>query len=274
MHVSLMLLVFLFVAVGSCLQAGPETSRRAGAPPKYLNMVHEQLKPGRNSEYDKLLAEIARGFARARIAAYWVDFEFPQERTFALNFFDSLDEQGKIVSALASGYAAHPELVQMADRLLMENVVNVNSVLGVRSDNLSYRVDSIDFAKARILLVTTICVRPGHEEDFNRVYKEKAAACGKSNADIAWVVYRAVYGSTRPTFVILSPYTSFRQMEERLAQEQAIETAGDELANRMNEAVRSAFASVESQAFIASPLCSHVPEEFASGDKEFWTVKS
>jgi len=274
-QLSLLIPAVFFVTVLASLQAWPQTTRRsAGTPPRYLNMVHQDLKPGRNTEYDRLLAAIADGFARARITAYWVEFEFSQEKTLALNFLDSLEEQDKIISALGSGYAAHPDLVQMADRLLAENVSNVNSVLGKRLDDLGYRWDAIDFAKTRILLVTTISVRPGHDTEFTLADTERAAAHRKSNSDAAWVVYQACYGSAQPTYIILTPYASFRQMDEALAQDKAIETAGTIVAEHIRQAAQSAFASVESHAFFATPRCSHVPDEFAAGDSEFWAPKS
>ena len=247
----------------------------AGGPSKYLNMVHQELKPGRNTEYEKQLAAIAKGFAQAQIGAYWVEFGFPQEKTLAFNMFDSLAEQDTIMSALGSGYAANPDLVEMADHLLSENVSKVESTLGKRIDDLGYRWDAIDFSKARILLVNSIAVWPGYELEFAEADRERAAAYERSNVGKEWVVYEALYGYRQPTFVALTPYASFQQMEESIASEQAIESFhGGTMATRIRELARTAYAGVESLVYLVNPNCSYVPAAFAAGDPEFWVNKS
>src|SRR5215469_15658381 len=99
-----------------------DTNANHGAP-KFLNMVHQELKPGRLGAYDELESSIARVYNRENIPVYWVELDSmtgPPE-VLSLNFYASTEEMDKAMVALNAGVAAHPELVQMQDRLLQEN---------------------------------------------------------------------------------------------------------------------------------------------------------
>src|SRR5579872_623726 len=68
------MLVGLFAASVRPMRAQDSNPATAG-PPKFLNMVHQELKPGRVWEYDELETSIARIYAREGIPVYWVELE-------------------------------------------------------------------------------------------------------------------------------------------------------------------------------------------------------
>src|SRR5258708_15423432 len=75
----------------SAAQDNPSSAHSAGSPPRYINVVHERLKPGRDAAYDGMLSNIRDDYERFNIPAYWIELKSitgPDEG-FSLNFGDS-----------------------------------------------------------------------------------------------------------------------------------------------------------------------------------------
>jgi hypothetical protein len=165
---ALILLLCIPVFVRTTRAQENNTDQATAGPPKFLNMVHQELKPGRSGAYAELETSIARIYSRENIPVFWVELGSitgPAEVLY-LNLFDSSEEMAKAMDALSTGLAAHPELVQMQDRLLQENTSNGTSVLGVRRDDMGYRANTIDFSKMRVLRLSTVFAHPGYERAF------------------------------------------------------------------------------------------------------------
>src|SRR4029077_21069288 len=159
---SLMILLLVPAFVGAMRAQDSASDASNAGPPKFLNMIHQELKPGRVGAYDELETSIARIYNRENIPVFWVELESitgPSEVLY-LNLFDSSEEMAKARDALNAGLAAHPDLVQMQDRLLQENTSNGTTVLGVRRDDMGYRANTIDFSKMRVLRLSTVFAHP------------------------------------------------------------------------------------------------------------------
>ena len=103
------LLPALFAASLRPMRAQDAKLATAG-PPKFLNMVHQELKPGRVWEYDELETSIARIYTREGIPVYWLELESitgPSEVLY-LNLFDSAEDLAKSEKASSAALAAHP----------------------------------------------------------------------------------------------------------------------------------------------------------------------
>jgi hypothetical protein len=244
-----------------------------GSAPKFLNLVREQLKPGRGTARNALETQLVSDFTQANIPAYWLEAERSGEEIFALNFVNSFEEFEKVVTGLAAGYADHPEILGKVDRMLQENITAVNTVFTVRRDDLGYRAKAVDFSKARILWLTTFQVRPGHEAEFAEATRAASIAHEKLGATTPWVVYEVNDGLPSPSFVLLMPLRSLSELGEAIATRQQIESANEASAVRLQEIARNAYSSVKTDIFYINPRCSHLPEDFTSGDPDFWTAK-
>jgi hypothetical protein len=244
------------------------------SPPKFLNMVHQELKPGRGGAYAELETSIARIYSRENIPVFWVELESltgPSEVLY-LNLFDSSEEMAKSRDALATGLAAHPELVQMQDRLLQENISNGTSVLGVRRDDMGYRANTIDFSKMRVLRLSTIFAHPGYERAFMETIWSLSEASSKVQARSAWAVYEVVGGLPEPSFVIVSPMESLQEIEDiSRANESLRTTEGGSLEQHLQELARIAYGTSDTRLFAVGPRMSHVSKKFAAADADFWT---
>ena len=250
------LAVVLFASVCCAQPTGPV--------PKLLNIVYHKIQPDRTSAYAFLEAAIVRGYSQANIPVHWMALPAlaGQPEVLYLNLFESFAELEKAGAAVRQGMAAHPDLAPMQDRLA-GMVRDMTTVLTVRRDDMGYRVSSIDFAKMRVLRVTTFSVRPGHEGEFVEAAKSIAAAHEKVRADAAWAVYQVNAGRVAPAFVLLTPMRSLEDADRALARTPAIE-----------DVAGPACQSWESQLYVVSREMSHVRKEFFIADPEFWLPKS
>jgi hypothetical protein len=242
-------------------------------PPKFLHMIHQELKPGRMGVYDELETSIARIYNRENIPVFWVELESvtgPSEVLY-LSFFDSSEELAKSMEALRAGLATHPELVQMQDKLLQENISNATTVLAVRRDDMGYRAKTMDFSKMRALRLSTVFGHPGYERAFMETEWSLSEASEKVQAQSAWAVYEVVGGLPEPAFVIVTPMRSLADVDEIVAAGESVKKSeGGALQQHLQELARIAFGTSDTRIFSAGPKMSHVSKEFAAGDAEFW----
>ena len=268
------LTIVLFVSVFVCTMPAQENSAdvtQAG-PPKYLNMVHQELKPGRTGAYDELETSIARIYNREGLPFFWVELESitgPPE-ALHLNLFDSSEEMAKAMGALNAGLAAHPELVQMQDRLLQENTSSETTVLGVRRDDMGYRANTIDFSKMRVLRLSTVFAHAGYERAFMETEWSLSEASEKVHAQSAWAVYEVVGGLPEPSFVIVTPMQSLEEIDNLFETNESLKkTEGGAVEQHLQELARVAYGTSDTRLFSVGQKMSHVSKKFAAGD-DFW----
>jgi hypothetical protein len=249
------------------------TDQTTAGPPKFLNMVHQELKPGRSGAYAELETSIARIYSRENIPVFWVELGSitgPAEVLY-LNLFDSSEEMAKAMDALSTGLAAHPELVQMQDRLLQENTSNGTSVLGVRRDDMGYRANTIDFSKMRVLRLSTVFAHPGYERAFMETEWSLSEASAKVHARSAWAVYEVVGGLPEPSFVIVTPMQSLQDIDGIFEASESLKTTeGGALEQHLQELARIAYGTSDTRLFVVGPRMSHVSKKFAASDADFW----
>jgi hypothetical protein len=266
------MLVALFAASARPMRAQDSNPAAAG-PPKFLNMIHQELKPGRAWEYDELETSIARIYAREAIPVYWLELESitgPSEVLY-LNLFDSSEDLAKSEKSLGAALAAHPELAQTQDRLLQENTSSGTTVLGVRRDDMGYRANTIDFSKMRALRLSTVFGHPGYERAFMETIWSLSEASQKANAHTAWAVYEVVSGLPEPAFVIVSPMQSLNEVDDVFDAGQTLKKAeGGATEQHLQELARIAYGTTDTRLFLVGPRMSHVPKELAASDPDFW----
>lgn len=270
---ALILLLCIPVFVRTTRAQENNTDQATAGPPKFLNMVHQELKPGRSGAYAELETSIARIYSRENIPVFWVELGSitgPAEVLY-LNLFDSSEEMAKAMDVLSTGLAAHPELVQMQDRLLQENTSNGTSVLGVRRDDMGYRANTIDFSKMRVLRLSTVFAHPGYERAFMETEWSLSEASNKVHARSSWAVYEVVGGLPEPSFVIVTPMQSLQEMDGIFEASESVKTTeGGALEQHLQELARIAYGTSDTRLFAVGPRMSHVSKKFAAGDADFW----
>jgi hypothetical protein len=257
-------------------QENPPSASSAGSPPRYINVVHERLKPGRGAAYDGMLSSIRGGYERFNIPAYWIElrsFTGPDE-SFALNFFDSFADMEKMAGDLAAAVAAHPDLAGLQDRLLEENVSTARNLIAERVDAISSHAGTINFAKMRLLHLTVFHVHPGHETEFAEAAKSIADAYEKGQGSPAWVIYAVNAGTQAPCYLMLTALSSLKDEDAAAARRApAMEAAGAAVQQRLQEIARAAYDSIETNVYFVNPQLSHMPKDFTALDPAFWGTK-
>lgn len=258
-------------------QESASAARPAGSAPRYLNVVHERLKPGHAAAYDGMLSSIRGSYERFKIPASWIELKSltgPDE-ILALNLADSFGDLEKMGAGIAAGIAAHPELAGLQDRQLAENTTNVTNFIAERVDALSFHPATINFAKMRLLHLTVFQIRPGHEAEFAEAEKGIADAYGKVEGSPAWMIYAVNAGTPVPAYLMLTLLSSLKDEDAAAARRAAaMEAAGAAVQQRLQEIARSAYESIETNIYIVNPHLSNMPADFTAVDPAFWTPKT
>ncbi len=241
-----------------------QTAGSAGAPPKVVLWVHQQMLAGKAGERDKLEAEICRKFEEFGIPIPWIEMEAVTGSPGAL-FLDpasSFEEMDRAGHLLGEAYGAHPELAQLQDQI-EERLASSKIVFAVRRDDLGG--SRVDLSKARYLRINVVSVRPGHESDFAEADK----IISRVHADEARVVYAVDSGMTLPTFLVIEALRSLGDADKKP------EATGmaEKDRKQLEQIARDAYTSVESNLYAIHPEMSHVSRGFAAEDPEFWGRK-
>jgi hypothetical protein len=258
-------------------QENQSSPRSAGSPPRYINFVHERLKPGRGTAYDTMLSSIRDDYERFSIPAYWIELKSitgPDE-ILALNFSDSFSDLEKMGAGMAAGIAAHPELAGLQDRQLAENTSSVTNFIAERVDALGSRATTINFAKMRLLHLTVFNIRPGHEAEFAEAGKSVASAYEKVEGSPGWAIYAVHSGARAPSYLTLTALSSLKDEDAAAARRgPAMGAAGPVVQQRLQEIAHSAYDSIETNIYSVNPQLSHMPKDFTALDPNYWTTKT
>jgi len=266
--------IFFLTSASALHGQTAETPNLAGAPPRFLNFVHVQLKPGRASAYASLEAAIVRGYNVAQVDVHWLTLQGitgPSEVLY-LNFFNSFEEYEKIFATYGQALSRHPDLLQMQERHQQENMSEYKTVIGVRRDDMGYRAGAIDFSKMRRLRIHEFHIRQGRESDFAEAARIVAAAYARTLPDASWIVYQVDSGTAGSTFLVLIPLVSLGELDNVIAASKSLADAEAEIGGeRLPQIGLEAISSIENNMYVVAPEMSHMPKEFSDGDPDFWT---
>lgn len=243
-------------------QSAPSTaSQSAGAPPKVVLLVHQHFLPGKAGERERLEVETCKKFDEFGVPIAWIELESVSGAPEALffdpaNSFKEIDRAGQLLGEM---YGAHPELVQLQNEI-EDRIESSKTVFARLREDLGH-VDRVDLSKAHYWRVTTVNVRPGHESDFAEADKAR----GRMHPDVVWFVYEVDSGTAVPTYLLIETMTS-------LADADKSETSSSKQAQKeLEQIVRDAYVSADSNLYVVHPEMSHVSHLFAAGEPEFWT---
>jgi hypothetical protein len=237
-------------------------------------LVYQRFSFDKGSDHDKWEIAAARACQGLAVPNSWIVMDSVTGEPEVLSFdpFDSFAQMEKPLGEWGAIYAAHPELGRLQAQI-NSALTSQRTLIAVRREDLSYRANRIDLAKARFLRVLEVRLHPGREEEFAEAFKKLSAAYEKTESDLPWVVYQVNVGMPSPTFLAFVPMKTLGQNDDMLKRREGLRTAEGDAAERMQQIAREAYASTESNLYAINPVKSHVSKEFAAGDPEFWTPK-
>jgi hypothetical protein len=180
----------------------------------------------------------------------------------------SIEDLDQKVSALA----ATPVSRDPSDPLYDDVLAPSRTMMARYRQEWSYRADDAirNFAKARYFWISIYRIRPGTQSSFGDLVRLRRATNDAVNLDRPELAYQIISGAPAGTFIFLSPVLSLRSLDDGVA---PLPAGAEGLAAKARDGARLAAdveVSREQLLFRVEPRISHVSDEFANADKEFW----
>jgi hypothetical protein len=146
---------------------------------------------------------------------------------------------------------------------------NARALVGSYRAGFSYRAEQAmqSLAKARYVDVVIYHIQPGERGDFERFLKTRRAAMSSVNLDRPTLVYQVASGEPLGTFLVLAPLPSLRIFDD-VKPSSPVYEQGEQAAEK-KAAVATDFQG-EHVWLRIDPGMSHVSDDFASADTDFW----
>ena len=253
-------------------------------PPPILMITREDIKPGKMDAHAeealanvRVMAKTNSMIAKPELRNYRIGMTpfagNQNEVTYitAYGSFANMEERDKEVEKYATG-ALKADYAALPDKELHAAQANV---LAVYRPELSYGVGNVDIAQSRYLVMTTLRLKPGHEEEYwDAVKKYANPARDKTPLKTAasYAVYQAIGGIPGPTYIIFRPLKSLADLDTASAR--LVRPAMTDEGRKETDAIadRAVVASTTIYYFF-NPRISLVSPEFAARDHAapaFW----
>lgn len=256
----------------------------APLPPPILLITREDIKPGKMAEHTQEALAYIRVMAKANAAMTnkdWRNYRIGMtpiagnlnEVAYitAYSSFTDMENRVKEVGRLADG-PLKADYDGLPDREL--HALQTDIIAGFRPD-LSYGVGNVDVPQARYMIITTLRLKPGHEDEYwdaVRKYINPARDKTVLKTAASYAVYQVRGGMPGPTFITIRPIRSLAELDTssvalvRPAMSEEDRKAMDGIADRTIVLSSTIYYAFDRRISLVSP-------EFAARDKAttaFW----
>lgn len=143
----------------------------------------------------------------------------------------------------------------------------------VYSDEYSLR-SAVDIPHMRYFEISLYRVRPGHDDDWDKIVKMVKAAYEKI-PDVHFATYYAQYGQEGTTYVVFTPMKSAAEVDQSFAQDkQFMANMGEDGMKKFSELLAASIEFSQHNLFAFSPSMSYVDDEWIKADPDFWKPKA
>lgn len=240
--------------------------------PKYLQIIREEVKIGRDADHAKVESGWPAAFERAKSPDFYLAIT---SMTGANEAWFLIPQQSNAAAeATMKQQASDKQLSKELERLSKADadmVNNVRTLLASARTDISYGAYP-DLGKQRFWEITMFRVRPGHEGQFDAAAKSYIASTKRASPNSSFRVYEIIAGMPGPTYLIFSSLTSYAAFDAMTSDGEKIWTGmtADEMAS-MNKFSTEALVTAETNRFRLSPTMSYVPRAVRMSDPAFWT---
>ena len=240
----------------------PET----GVTPSTLLLYRADLISGKETTYERTESQIVSAYADAKIPIYWSALEAVTGSPHVLYFngFDNFADIEKSGTDLAQGLDAHPEIGTLQQQLA-DLVASTRTVLAFRRDDLGYRLNKIDLAKANYVRVSIFQFRAGYEEEFAEAVRTRARMYETNDIDTPWMIYQVHSGYSLPTYIEFQPMNSLSEIDDALERNAKARRPGGASPLSSQKWIRDADLSIDIQIYRVSHSMSHLSAQDAAG---------
>lgn len=266
---SLTLLAFL--AGGATLASAQSLPT---SQPKFLNIVREQVKIGREGDHAKHEAGWPAAYEKAKASmAYIALVSMTGAReSWYVTPFESHGAWGENIKRENADPVLSADLERLA-KVDADYLNDLSLMQAMARPDLSHGAFP-DTSKQRFYAITVFRVRPGYDSGFAAVAKSYAGAAGRSAPNARWRTYQVMAGAPSPTFLVFSSYEAYgdldRSIEEGMSMSKSF-SAEELLALQKFNA--EGLVNVETNRYRLDPAQSYVAKETREKDPEFWMPK-
>jgi len=248
------------------------------AAPKVLTIEREEIKPGTQSQHERVAQGYVEIAGQAKSTTHWIGMD-PLSGNENVALFlaasDSFAAMEKERELEAAGMGAHRSELEKLDREASAVHTSQTSVLAVLRADLSYRLGDItlkSIGQSRYFEVETYRLRPGSDMYFAVGAKMYFDVMAKANVTRPVAVYQVVAGAPKGTYIILKMFHSLSELDVNNAKA-IMQAIGEEGMKKFEEGERNVVMSTESNFYAINPAMSYVLKDVAAASPEFWTPK-
>lgn len=259
----------VLACAGSVMGQGMPTTQ-----PGLLNIVREEVKPGRAADHQKLEAGWPAAYEKSKSPYYYLAL---------------VSMTGRPEAWYVSPYASHAALGENfkrddADAVLTAETTRLSKadadlLTGLTVIQAVGRLDLSlgtfpEMARQRFYEVTTFRIRPGYDQDFEAVSKTYRTTAQRAAPSTTYRVYQVIAGVAGSQYLVFSSFDNFAALDKAGADGGAVMQAHApaDLA-ALQKLAREGILSIETQRFRLDPLQSYVPKETRDVDPAFWRPK-
>ena len=253
------------------------TASAQGLPktqPKFITIIREEVKVGRNDEHAKFESGWPVALEKAKSPDYYLamtSLTGPNEAWFVTPW-----ESHAAVAESMKREDKDPVLSAEMARLSLGDAEYTSSArtIQARARAELSAGEFPDVAKARFFQITVWRVRFGHQQQFEEAAKAYAAARMRSNSKAGYRFYEVIAGMATPTYLTIASVENYSDLDQTAAADQATWKAlTAEETSVLQKAGSEAVISSEPNNFKVDPRMSYVPKETREKDAEFWMNK-
>lgn len=272
------LVLGLFILLSYSTSAAQE-NKSATAPPKRLQLIIEDVKPGRGAAHEKSEVAWLAAFKKANVPAHGIAMTSMTGRNEAW-FVNTMGESWAQWDAWGKQMQSNASVTAALDKAAAVDGDLINGSRTFYLDyvpEMSYRPD-FKLGEYRYFMVDMVRVKPGHGREYSDLRKAVNAAHEKADMDEHMVVYYAALGAAGGTYFIFEPVKSVADLDEvdKLHGDDSAyrKALGEDFSKMNREFAATGLMSAESNIFAISPSMSFVSAEVAQAAPDFWTPKS
>lgn len=267
---------FLLLTFAICLfmSSAIEARAQAGPPPKVLSIFREEIKAGRGSAHVKVEVGYVRALEKAKWPVYSLAMTPAVGGTDAwfMTAYDSFAamEQDRVNMDKNAQLSADFERLDAMDA---DFRTGQRSIVCSLVEALTWGAN-FDVTQMRYFSVTTVRVRPGHDEEYREARRLLGEAVKKANPNAHSVLYVVNAGMPGGTYLIFTPRKSLAELDPNPAVGRAVQDAlGEDNAKKRQKLLAESVMSTDTSIYAFSPRMSYVPKEWAKTGGDFWAPK-
>ena len=239
-----------------------------------IEIFRESIKEGRGAAHEKVEADYAAAFRRAKHPAHYVAMAAmsgpgevwiiqPMPSFAATEDYEKASEKEPLKSAVAMMDARDGELRASS-----------RTIWAVHRPDLSYHAEMFNAAKTRYVMAATYRIRLGRDADFLTGAKQYLGALEKAHVDDCMLAYQVTAGATSWTYLFFTMMDSMKWMDAGPARMQAVMQAMG--ANNFAQFIKGAgdlLVSIDDTLLEVKPGMSYAPQSMIDADPGFWKPK-